>query len=192
MPADVPEMGSQIICITDGDQAKADATAQALERKAHVADDSRPGPPPPHSVSRSASMAVWGFTMSGFVVAQWFKRLNAWFPPSGMTLPRLLKKIAVNQAVISPTFNGLFFGYAIFTRSAGKSFGELWEMYAAKVRQDLGPTIRRSMVYWSSVLLVNFTVVPVKFNVLFTNLCFFTWTICESGVGDRDRDRDRE
>ena len=61
MPADVPEMGSQIICITDGDQAKADATAQALGMEVFgMRGQVRPPPippaahplcPPPHSPS---------------------------------------------------------------------------------------------------------------------------------------------
>ena len=96
--------------------------------------------------------------------------LNKWFPPQGMTLPRLIKKIAVNQAVISPryllptllhcartcssptsfdlspskrSFNGLFFGYAIVTRSRGKSWDEMWAMYVAKVRAVIG-----QRAYW--------------------------------------------
>lgn len=140
---------------------------------------------PQHSFYRSTTMAVYGAGVFGWFVSHWFRWLNGVFPLEGMTLPRLLAKIFVNQFFMSPFLNALFFTWVVFTRDYRSPLAEKTQTLSAKLKKDLLPTIQRSCAYWSLVHLVNFSVIPYRYQLLYTNLGFLFWTIYLSFVGYR-------
>ena len=166
-----------------------DAIAQRVERQKST-------PPPAarkwspgafvarHDFSRSVWMSAWGFTISGLLVHYWFIFLNGLFPVAGLTLAGALKKVTVNQIVMSPLLNAMFFAFTTYTRGdvAG---GSRRAFLRRKLDQDLVPTMKRSCVYWGSVQLVNFLYVPQRFTLLYTNIGFLIWTVYVSLVGYR-------
>jgi len=155
-----------------------DAIAQSVERRGSTDSTQK------HDTVRSLWMALWGFIMSGLMIHYWFIFLNGLFPVEGLTLVGALKKVMVNQLVMSPGLNGLFFTFTTYTRGdvAG---GDKKAFLKRKLATDLLPTIKRSCVYWGTVQLVNFLFVPTTFSVLYTNVGFLIWTTYISLVGYR-------
>lgn len=165
-----------------------DAFAQAMERRKARSvknDQLTSEPPPQHSFYRSSTMAVYGAAVFGWFVSHWFRWLNGVFPLEGMTFQRLLTKIFVNQFFMSPFLNALFFSWVVFTRDYKSSFTEKRNTLSNKLAKDLLPTIQRSCIYWSFVHLINFSVIPYKYQLIYTNLGFLFWTIYLSFVGYR-------
>ena len=165
-----------------------DAFAQSMERRkarGSLTNELSSSLIPRHSFYRSSTMAVYGAGVFGWFVSHWFRWLNGLFPLEGMTLQRLLAKIFVNQFFMSPFLNALFFSWVVFTRDYQSSFKEKRTTLSHKLANDLLPTIQRSCIYWSFVHLVNFSVIPYKYQLIYTNLGFLFWTIYLSIVGYR-------
>jgi hypothetical protein len=161
-----------------------DAIAQNFERTSSTKEASGAVCGAKHDYARSAWMGLWGYSIAGLLVHYWFVFLNRLFPAAGLTFVGALKKVTVNQIVMSPLLNSMFFSFTTYTRSdvAGTTRGEYLKR---KLAQDLIPTIKRSCAYWGTVQLVNFLYVPQRFTLLYTNFGFLVWTIYISLVGYR-------
>ena len=141
-----------------------------------------------HSFERSLAMFFYGFTISGGFVYLWFRFLNNLIPTSASSsIVQVAKKVAVNQIVMSPILNSMFFAWVIFTRTSTfhLPFQEKLDTLKQKLSQDLMGTIKRSYFYWTTVNMFNFSIVPVQLQLLYTNLGFVIWTIYLSMVGWR-------
>lgn len=136
-----------------------------------------------HSFYRSFCMSIYGAVIFGWLVTYWFKFLNSLVPPETITLPRALLKVSINQVVMSPLLNSLFFGYVILVRDLSSTLREKLTLYKKKVAVDLLPTIMRSCAYWGCVQFFNFAYLPIKFQLLYTNLAFVVWTAYVSFIG---------
>ena len=155
-----------------------DAIAQRLERRAN------PDAGKHHDVSRTSWMALWGWIISGLLIHYWFIFLNGLFPVEGLTLIGALKKVGVNQLVMSPGLNALFFAFTTYTRGDVGS-GQKLAFLKRKLAADLIPTMKRSCLYWGTIQLVNFLLIPSRFAILYTNVGFLLWTTYISLVGYR-------
>jgi hypothetical protein len=84
----------------------------------------------------------------------------------------------------SPTFNTLFFGYAIAT-SGNREQGvtSFLAEYRSKLARDLMPTILRSFAFWGVVQFLNFMYVPRAYVQTVTNAAFVAWTAYVSFIG---------
>jgi len=138
-----------------------------------------------YSYYRSLSMSMYGAVVLGWFVSLWFKFLNNLIPREGITIRSVLLKVFINQLIMSPFLNTLFFGYVIFTRDFKSSLIQKHVLFKKKLRADLLPTIARSCVYWSIVHLYNFLILPPKYQLLYTNSAFLLWTTYISLVGYR-------
>lgn len=167
-----------------------DSVAQSVARQPARAAAALTAPAaqlaPTHDFSRSAWMALWGFMVSGLVCSAWFAWLNSVFPVQGLTFGGALRKVCVNQAVMSPALNILFFTFTTFTRPDRTQVGvSRRALLHAKLAKDLVPTMKKSTVYWGSIQLVNFLCVPTMYTMLYTNVGFLIWTFYISLVGFR-------
>lgn len=135
------------------------------------------GPGTAYDVERAGWIFVWGVFVSGLLMAVWLTFLANTFPRAATSGAQLIGKVFVNQVVMSPTLNGGFFTFAIWTREAPRLS---WtprkrELLKAKIRRDLPPTIARSCAFWVCVQSVNFGLVPSTFNLLVNNIAFLIW-----------------
>jgi len=135
--------------------------------------------------ARSAWIVVWGGGVSGYALYFWFQLLARLFPHAAISTAQLISKVAVNQLVLSPALNAGFFSFIVITRvppvlslNAAKR-ALLWQ----KLQVDLPQTIRRACYYWGVVQTVNFRLIPLEYNTLWTNGCFLIWTTYLSWVG---------
>ena len=170
----------------------ADSTAQTVERRL-AASPSSAAPAASHTafwdVRRSASIVVWGALVSGFSLYFWFRLLARLFPRAATSTAQLVGKVALNQLVMSPSLNAGFFSYVVFTRvepplrfTAAKR-----AILLEKLRRDLPTTIRRSCYFWSVCQTINFRLMPLVWQTLWTNVCFLIWTTYLSWIGFRAR-----
>lgn len=137
------------------------------------------------SFYRSFCMSLYGAFILGWFVTIWFKFLNHLIPREGITLNKVILKVFINQILMSPFLNSLFFGYVILTRDFNNNLQQKFILYKKKLSVDLLPTIARSCVYWSIVHLYNFLKLPDKYQLLYTNAAFLLWTIYISLIGYR-------
>jgi len=144
------------------------------------------GQPGKLEARRLGWMLLWGFVVKGFVLNIWFRCLESWFPAAGMTMTRALKKVLVDLSFESPTFNTLFFGYAIATSgNRGRNSPSFLAEYRDKLAKDLLPTVVRSFVFWGVVQFLNFQYVPGPYAQTVTNAAFVAWTAYVSFIGHR-------
>ena len=137
------------------------------------------------SFYRSLCMSVYGAIVLGWLVSQWFQFLNNLIPRDGITIGRVIQKVFINQLIMSPFLNSLFFCYVIFTRDFTSTLTQKYTLLKKKLQADLLPTIARSCVYWSIIHLYNFLILPTKYQLLYTNSAFLLWTTYLSLVGYR-------
>lgn len=142
-----------------------------------------------HNYYRSATMFVYGLFVSGWFVSEWFKILNRWIPTDASSnLLLVIKKVVVNQICMSPILNSLFFIWVGATRGGlDTNIQDKTELILRKITQDLVPTMKRSFGYWGVINIANFSVVPQRYQLLFTNIGFVLWFAYLSFVGYRDK-----
>ena len=140
-----------------------------------------------YDIPRSLWMIPYGAVISGYILYYWFGLLATLFPDARFSLLEMVKKLVVNQLVLSPALASFFFLFLIFTRTAPfvRMTGEKWAAYKKKMAADLLPTLVRGNIYWPVVQTINFQFLPPKLTVFWTNLCFVFWTTYLCLVGNR-------
>jgi len=144
-----------------------------------------------HDWQRALAMATFGAFVYGAFVQYWFRFLNSFAALRVVPgdWPAVCRRVAVNQACMSPFLNSLFFAWVVFTRNdplgGQRSLTDKVATLKRKLAQDLLPTIKRSMMYWTTFNLGNFGLTPFENQVVVTNLGFVAWTVYLSIVGYR-------
>lgn len=138
---------------------------------------------PRHSLYRSFCMAVYGATVYGWLITYWFKLLNYIVPQENITFFLVMKKVTINQFFMSPILNSLFFTYVTLTRDLRSNLSEKYRSVKMKLGKDLIPTIKRSCIYWGIVQTINFSSVPTRYQLLYTNSAFVIWTTYIAFIG---------
>jgi Na+/phosphate symporter len=156
-----------------------DSVAQRIELSAATSIE---GKKTTHSFERSLWMAVWGLLVSGILCSLWLQWLETIFPSEGMTLMRAASKVVVNQIVMAPLVNSMFFAFITFTRPL-PSISTRKAYLTKRIKHDLWPTIKRSCAYWGSLHMINFMCIPPQFTILFVNACLLIWNVVISLIG---------
>ena len=128
--------------------------------------------------ARTFWMVPWGALVSGYAMVKWFTFLGGLFPDAATSAIELVKKVFVNQMVLSPGINAGFFAFVILTQvpPIARMSGANWSELKAKLKKDLWPTFMQGNLYWSCVQTLNFKVLPASLTVLSTNVAFLIWT----------------
>eukprot|EP01012_Entosiphon_sulcatum_P008776 TRINITY_DN14821_c0_g1_i1.p1 TRINITY_DN14821_c0_g1~~TRINITY_DN14821_c0_g1_i1.p1 ORF type:complete len:184 (+),score=21.45 TRINITY_DN14821_c0_g1_i1:464-1015(+) len=135
-----------------------------------------------HNFARSARLAVWGSLISAPISYYWFRQLERWWPASG-GFKAALRKTVVNQLIMAPFLNALFFFYVIIWQDSDHS---IWKRWQLKMSQEYYLTIFLSTSLWTPMHLFNFFVLPPDFRVVFQSVVLVLWTAYLSFVGHRN------
>lgn len=163
-----------------------DAIAQSIERRKARRSQGLAFVEPRHDFHRSLSMGVYGATVLGAFVSEWFKVLSRFCPVTPGDWVSIVRKVGVNQVVISPFLNALFFAWVTFTRNPlSTTLSTKLSMLSQKLQKDLLPTYIRSCAFWVIFNLMNFGLVEAKWQVVVANVGFLAWTVYLSHVGYR-------
>jgi hypothetical protein len=136
-------------------------------------------------------MSLYGAVIYGVLVIYWFRWLNGVVPQEGITPLLAVKKVIINQAVMSPLLNSLFFTWVSYTRDLSSSwnFADRTQQLKKKLSQDLIPTIKKSWGYWGVAQFCNFWWISrlwgKEYQLLYVNLSFVLWTSYIAYVGYR-------
>ena len=138
-----------------------DLVSQGIEMwsrgKAEVPDKKRVG-----------TMALFGGAYLGPVLHGWYSLvLGRYFPGQGFLT--VLKKTVLDQTIFA-TFVccSFFIGLTLLN-------GGTLEQGQAKVRRDLWPTLIANWSIWPGVQVVNFSLIPIHYQVLVVNCVAVFW-----------------
>ncbi|KAJ8902242.1 hypothetical protein NDN08_006649 [Rhodosorus marinus] len=150
--------------------ALADYMAQWIEMK----DD----PEKDLDLRRLASLTAW-FTLVGTPLLHgWFGFLERIFP--GMVALKAVKQMAIDQLLWAVFFNAQMM--------FGMTFLETFDVKAAlkKIKDQIVTVIIANWKLWPIAQLVNFSVVPLSYRVLFANLVAFVWTLIFTTISHQE------
>ncbi|XP_050309430.1 protein Mpv17-like [Anthonomus grandis grandis] len=124
---------------------------------------------------RTLEFSFLGVTLVGPAVSLWFKLLAQQFG-HGSEAGTVLKKMACDQLIFAPGF------LPVFLISVGLLHGDNREQLKLKLRKEYGKIIRTNWKIWPTVQLLNFYLMPLRYQVLFVQIVALFWNIYLSSV----------
>jgi protein Mpv17 len=115
---------------------------------------------------RFITQASFGFMIAPYFHLQFCKIMPYLFPPGRFSV---LKNIVYDQTIGATIFTSSFFTY--LDMMSGKSFPEAIN----ELKLKLLPTIYDNWKVWPFLMAINFSMVPIQFRVLFSNICGMFW-----------------
>lgn len=142
------------------------------EKPARFSPDLHPHSTGPHpfDFERLTRFMSYGFIMTP-VQFKWFGLLTRLFPitPKSATIPAL-QRVALDQLVFAPFGLCCFFTFMTIAEGGGK------RQVVKKFQDIYVPTLRANYVLWPAVQIMNFRVVPLKFQIPFVSTVGIAWT----------------
>ncbi len=117
---------------------------------------------------RTFNQASFGFLIAPYFHLQFCKIMPYLFPVSKKL--NLIKSIIYDQTLSACIFTVFFFTY--LDLCLGKEVNQIKEDLKIK----LLPTLYMNWTIWPFLMLINFSLVPLQWRVLFNNLCGMFWT----------------
>ncbi|KAK7866369.1 hypothetical protein R5R35_003292 [Gryllus longicercus] len=121
------------------------------------------------NVKRLFNYSLVGLVYVGPSLRIWYGGLDKMFPSSGRKLQ--YKKVLVDQGIFAPAFIA-----SILTILMGIN-GEKPEAIKEKLKQDYKDILITNYKIWPAVMIVNFSFVPVNYQVLVTQTVAVLWNI---------------
>jgi len=148
---------------------------------------------PPLSTSTNKQRAFRFSLMGAFFIAPathyWYGYLNKILPFTSRSPTAKFfttaKRVVLDQILFAPIFIPSFF--ATLSTLEGKSI----EKTLSKVQADTFPTYLTNLGVWVPAQLINFSLVPSRYQVLFSNFVGFFWNTHLSWVGNDNQDDER-
>ena len=129
------------------------STATTTSLTSHSKNTNRNSSRPPpflYDTRRAFWMVPYGAVVSGYGMSLWFGYLATCFPTAHVNWLELVKKLGVNQLVLSPMLSAFFFLFVICTRSRpiGRMTVPKWTAFQHKITTDLWPTLVRYVLIY--------------------------------------------
>ncbi|XP_023164391.1 mpv17-like protein isoform X2 [Drosophila hydei] len=109
--------------------------------------------------------AVMGTTLYAPSLYAWYKWLDGTFP--GTLKTTILKKLVLDQFVLTPYCLTLFFTGMSLMEGAEHPFEELREKFV--------PTFLRSCIFWLPAQALNFMFIAPRFRIIYMGICGMIW-----------------
>jgi len=116
---------------------------------------------------RTGRFGILGFALVAPVVHLWYARLMTYFP--GTNVGAVLKRTATDQLFFAPIFLPTFMMNLMMLE--GRPYTEA----LPKLEKDLPGAMVTNWCLWCPAMLVNFRFVPLKYQVLYSNMVGFVW-----------------
>jgi Mpv17 / PMP22 family len=145
-----------------------DWICQYLSRHAALAVDS---PTQPYDWYRTGRFFVMGSLWVAPITSYWYTALATRLVPGKTSVIRVTKRLVLDQFVFAPVFCPSFMGLLWLLEGLDLS------TIAIKLK-DVGPEIIvANWALWIPAMAVNFSVVPLKYQVLFGNVIALAWNV---------------
>lgn len=142
-----------------------DVLAQLLTMRSESGSSS--GSAASYDAARAARMGTFGLLFYGPYQYFWYGALDRAFP--GRTLLNFATKVTLNQLALAPLTISVAFGWNLALQ---QRLGEL----PGKLRADFVPTMLNGWKFWVPAATINFTAVPLQYQVLWMSTCGMCWT----------------
>ena len=116
---------------------------------------------------RTGRFGILGFFLVAPVVHIWYARLTKFIP--GTNVGAVIKRTAVDQLCFAPLFLPTFMMNLMMLE--GRPYAEAFP----KLQKDLPGALVTNWCLWVPAMLVNFRFVPLKYQVLYSNMVGFVW-----------------
>eukprot|EP00977_Amphora_coffeiformis_P000074 scaffold15_cov204-Amphora_coffeaeformis.AAC.19 len=119
--------------------------------------------------ARTGRFTVLGTAVVAPFVHAWFSFLNRMIP--GVSVAAVLKRVAVDQLTFSPCF------MSIWLTSLWTLEGDLNDGIPGRLVESMPSLMVVNWGLWIPAQLINFRFVPVKFQVLYSNVVALVWNM---------------
>ncbi|RPB03627.1 hypothetical protein L873DRAFT_1670034 [Choiromyces venosus 120613-1] len=128
--------------------------------------------PPPFDWGRLARFMSWGCIVAPFQF-KWFQFLSGRYPISagkgGGGMGALVKRVGLDQLAFAPVGLAGFFGW--MTVSEGGGWGDI----KRKFKEVYFDALRSNYMLWPAVQMINFRLIPLKFQLPFASSWGILW-----------------
>jgi hypothetical protein len=127
-------------------------------------------PPPPFDFERLTRFMAYGFLMAP-IQFQWFNALSRWFPiTKSSSMVPALQRVAMDQLIFAPIGLGCFFTFMTVAEGGGR------RAVIKKFQDVYVPALRANYILWPAVQMLNFSVLPIQFQIPFVSSVGIAWT----------------
>lgn len=127
-------------------------------------------------VRRSASIGIWASVFMGPVLHYWYGFLDRVF----LGKFALAGKLLSDQLLFAPFFNGAFIA------GVGTLEGNPLRQVADTVRTKLWPSMKANWTLWPAAQVVNFTLIPRTFQIVYVNCVALVWNVILTYISHED------
>ena len=142
------------------------------EKPARLSPDLHPSSagPRPFDFERFTRFMSYPFIMTPLQF-KWFALLTKVFPltATSATVPAL-KRVAMDQLLFAPFGLCCFFTFMTVTEGGGK------RQVVKKFQDVYVPTLRANYILWPAVQIINFRLMPLRFQIPFVSTIGIAWT----------------
>jgi len=133
----------------------------------------------PYDWHRTLKFFFLGGVVVGPALHHWYSFLVRFSP--AQTTAGALKRLALDQLVFAPTFIPVFFSGLQFLDG---NFD--LKQLRGKLERDYVDTLVANYLLWVPAMLINFRLVPMQYQVLFSNAVGFGWNVFLSAVSHKE------
>lgn len=121
------------------------------------------------NLKRSLNLAIFSSTFVTPAMHFWYQYLARTFP--GTSFKVVLKKFVFDRLIFPPPLVLSFFVSQTLMN------GGSWEDVKIRVRKNYINVMKMNLLIWPAAIFVNFRFVPLDFQVLYSNIVGFFWSI---------------
>ncbi|XP_062139607.1 mpv17-like protein [Drosophila sulfurigaster albostrigata] len=122
-----------------------------------------------YNLSRTARYSAIGLFVCGPLLRRWYIKLDTLVSKDQPALQRSLKKMVVDQTCFAPPFT-LLLSYLVPLVN-----GERHADIVQRIREQYFTILQRGYMLWPLAQLINFTLIPINYQVLFVQLTLLIW-----------------
>lgn len=130
-------------------------------------------------LGRTARFSAVGFCFVGPALRRWYIKLDSLVAKEQPSFQRGIKKMAIDQTCFAPPFT-LSLAYLVpFVN------GEKHENIVQGIRDGYFTIMKRSYMLWPLAQVINFSFIPIQYQVLYVQLIALIWNCYLSMVLNR-------
>ncbi|XP_065366311.1 mpv17-like protein [Calliphora vicina] len=118
---------------------------------------------------RTIKYSSLGFLFVGPVLKYWFGLLDRSITIKQQRLQRTVKKVLVDQAIMAPALN------LSITALVGLINEESSDTIKERIKVQYPDIMKNNYIFWPAIQMVNFSIVPLKYQVVFVQLIAVVW-----------------
>ncbi|XP_062138246.1 mpv17-like protein [Drosophila sulfurigaster albostrigata] len=122
-----------------------------------------------YDLGRTARFSAIGFCICGPVLRRWYIKLDTLVAKEQPVFKRSIKKMVLDQTCFAPPFT-LFLSYLVPLVN-----GERHTTIVQRIREEYFSIMQRSYMLWPLAQVINFSVIPINYQVFYVQLVAVIW-----------------